>query len=154
MKKIMFDSNTFSYLINECSNLKTFFIRCAEKYHFYITAIQVEELANIGDEKRNIRIAHLLCLYRMRATLVNTRGIYGRTRYGYCNYADKTDNTYKNLLNENKSNINDALIGETAKRENCTLVTDDTRFIAKLNTNGISTMTFKEFYDSVEQECE
>lgn len=46
---------------------------------------------------------------------------------------------------ESRSNVKDAMIGEAAKREGCTLVTDDTKFISKLHKVGIPTMTFDEF---------
>ena len=69
-------------------------------------------------------------------------------------YSNETENTYKNLLNQNRSNIDDALIGDAAKRENCTLITDDTRFINKLNANGISTMKFSDFLNSITQEVD
>ena len=151
MKNIMFDGNAFSNIITKGINTTNFFDKCAEKYNFYVTAIQVEELANMPDEKKNLRVAHLLCLCKMRARLVNTRAIWGKTRYGCCCYSDGKDPTYKRLLNENNSNINDALIGDTAKKENCILVTDDKRFITKLKSCDIQTMTFDEFYGSLEE---
>jgi rRNA-processing protein FCF1 len=41
------------------------------------------------------------------------------------------------------------MIGEAANREGCTLVTDDLKFISKLNKLNIPTMTFDEFKESV-----
>ena len=46
---------------------------------------------------------------------------------------------YNFLLNENKSNVNDALIGDAAKREECVLITDDKKFGIKLGKLNIET---------------
>ena len=100
MKNIMFDGNAFSSLITKGISTMGFFDKCAEKYNFYITAIQVEELANMPDKKKNSRVTHLLCLCKMRARLVNTRAVLGKTRYGCCYYSDGKDPTYKRLLNK------------------------------------------------------
>ena len=59
--------------------------------------------------------------------------------------ADENDTTCESLLFESRSNVKDAMIGEAAKREGCTLVTDDTKLISKLHKVGISTITFDEF---------
>lgn len=152
MKKIMFDSNALTNLLNSQKNLREFFESCSNRYEFYITAMQVEELAQIPDNKKNERITNLLCLCQMRAKLVNTIGVYGKTRYGLCCYASKTENTYQNLLNENHSNINDALIGDAAEREGCILITDDRRFITKLKNNNIPTMKFGDLINEVYSE--
>ena len=68
---------------------------------------------------------------------------------GFSVFADAKDTTYAELLFENRSNVKDAMIGEAAKREGCVLVSDDGKFIKKLNKVGIPTMTFAEFIQSV-----
>ena len=152
MERIMFDANAFSYLIEQ--NKLNLLGEATDKYEYYITEIQVRELAEIPDNKKDSRIAHALCLCKMRAKFVNVRGVYGVTHYGCCSYSNENDNIYKNLLNKSRSNIDDALIGDAAKRENCTLITDDTRFINKLNANGVSTMKFSDFLNHILQEIE
>ncbi len=145
----MFDSNAFINLIDSQIDQNDFYDKCNKKYEFYVSAVQVEELAQIGDEKKDKRIANMLCLCQMRAKLVHPIAVLGHSRFGYCVFADENDKTYENLLNENCSNVNDAMIGEVAKREGCILITDDTRFIKKLKNEGIPTMTFREFKESV-----
>ena len=71
--------------------------------------------------------------------------VLGYGRLGLSVFADENDTIYEDLLFESRNNIKDAMIGEAAKRESCTLVTDDTKFIAKLHKAGIPTMTFEEF---------
>ena len=121
------------------------FSKCEDKYEFYVTALQIEELSEIPDSKKETRIQHMLCLCKMRAKMVPNILVLGYGRLGLSVFADENDTIYEDLLFESRNNIKDAMIGEAAKRESCTLVTDDTKFIAKLHKAGIPTMTFEEF---------
>ena len=145
MEKIMFDSNAFSSLLSSHIDWTNFFSKCEDKYEFYVTALQIEELSEIPDSKKETRIQHMLCLCQMRAKMVPNILVLGYGRLGLSIFADENDTTYENLLFESRSNVKDAMIGEAAKREGCTLVTDDTKFISKLHKAGISTITFDEF---------
>lgn len=71
--------------------------------------------------------------------------VLGYGRLGLSVFADENDTTYEDLLFESRSDVKDAMIGEAAKREGCTLVTDDAKFISKLHKVGLPTMTFGEF---------
>ena len=147
MTKIMFDSNAFSRLIDSHLYQRYFFAKCTEKYEFYVSSIQVEELAQIGDNKKERRIQHMLCLCQMRAKLVDTLAVLGYARVGLCVVGGDADSTYHRLLTATKGNVKDAMIGEVAQREGCILITDDTRFASKLKAESIPTMTFQEFCD-------
>ena len=149
MDKIMFDSNAFSSLLNSDLDWTNFFSKCEGKYEFYATAIQIEELTEIPDSKKELRIRHMLCLCQMRAKMVPNILVLGYGRLGFSILADEKDTTYEDLLFESRRNIKDAMIGEAAKREDCILVTDDAKFILKLNKAGIPTMTFEAFKNSV-----
>ena len=91
----------------------------------------------------------MLCLCKMKAKMVPNIFVLGYGRFGFSVLAGENDTTYEDLLFESRSNVKDAMIGEAAKREGCILVTDDSRFITKLNKASIPTMTFDEFKDSV-----
>ena len=149
MKKIMFDSNAFSSFINSELDWTSFFCQCEGKYEFYVTAIQIEELTEIHDSKKESRIRHMLCLCQMRAKMVPNIFVVGYSRLGLSILADENDTTYEDLLFESRSNVKDAMIGEAAKREGCILVTNDTKFICKLHNVGIPTMTFEEFAKNI-----
>lgn len=149
MIKIMFDSNAFSRLIDSHLDQCDFFAKCTGKYEFYVSFIQVEELAQIGDHKKERRIQHMLCLCLMRAKLVDTLAVLGYSRVGLCVVGDETEPTYHRLLTATQGNVKDAMIGEVAQREGCVLITDDIRFANKLKAESIPTMTFQEFSDSV-----
>ena len=148
MCKFMFDSNAFSNLLASHADWTSFFITHKDKFEFLITSIQIEELAKISDEDLENRIRHLLCLCCMNVKLVPTNAVVGSARLGMC-ILDNRQEVYKQLLNENRSNINDAMIGDAAHRENCTLITDDKKFIKKLKAVKIPTMTFREFCENI-----
>ena len=149
MEKFMFDSNAFSSLLDSGFDWINFFTKCEGKYEFYVTALQIEELSDIPDSKKETRIRHLLCLCQMRAKMVPNIFVLGYGRLGLSVFANENDTTYEDLLFESRSNIKDAMIGEAAKRERCTLVTDDAKFISKLHKVGIPTMTFDVFSKKV-----
>ena len=149
MQKVMFDCNSFSKLL-ELNDWQTFLSKAREKYELCVASIQVEELAQIPDSKMECRIRHILCLCEMKATVVPTSVVMGYGRLGFCAFTDENDTTYEDLLNENRSNVHDAMIGDAAKRERCLLITNDGRFIKKLRRNGIGTMSFEEFRNTIE----
>lgn len=149
MQKVMFDCNTFTELL-KMNDWQAFVSKAREKYEFCVTSIQVEELAQIRDKDMEKRIQHILCLCEVKATIVETSCVLGEARLGFCEFANENDTTYEDLLNENRKNVHDAMIGDAAKREGCLLITDDGRFINKLHRNSIDTMSFEEFRSTVE----
>lgn len=144
----MFDTNAFSSLLASHVDWSSFFSIHKSEFEFLITAVQVEELAKIPDKEIENRIRHLLCLCCMNVKLVPTIGVIGKSRLGLCILGDDRD-MYTKLLNANRSNVCDAMIGDAAYREDCTLITDDRKFINKLNAVCIPTMTFQEFCENI-----
>ncbi len=145
MQRIMFDTNAFTALINSSIDWLAFFKNPKNEIEFVITSIQVEELAKISDVEK--RIQHFLCLCSMNARLIFPVGVFGYTRFELSIFGGEEDSIYDSLLNKGKSNVCDAIIGATAYREKCILITDDKRFRRELISNGISTKTFEEFCD-------
>ncbi|MBE6972601.1 MAG: PIN domain-containing protein [Ruminococcaceae bacterium] len=144
--KIMFDTNAFDHLLDKGGNYREFFTRTSQRFQYYVTATQIEEIAQIGDKKQEGRIQKTLCLVAMKPEIVNTDIVLGSGRLGFIQFADESDTTYEDLLTDAKTNVNDAMIGAAAKREGCTVVTDDGPFSKKLKAQSIPTMTLDEFY--------
>ena len=144
--RIMFDSNAFDKMISAGIDLD----RIAEstKHEYFITSIQIEELASIPDEKKEQRILNLLAMCKINARLLLTPTVVDHARIGFCVFANEND-AYNDLLKCTKSNVNDAMIGSTAKRENCTVVTDDDDFSKRLAKLAIPRMTYEEFIQSL-----
>lgn len=140
-QKIMFDTNSFGCLFDNIDKYE----ENNDKYEFYITPVQIEEIAQIKDKDLEKRINNFMELAKIRPILVPAIAALDHCRVGLCVLGDSDKSTYELLLNETKSNVNDALIGDAAKRENCTLITDDVKFIRKLKKLNINTLTLKEF---------
>mgnify|MGYP000925810503 CR=1 FL=1 len=146
MKKIMFDSNVFDKLPNIINKIKD---SSEKQYEYYITTIQVEELCEIPDSKKNIRVNNILMLADLRAKLVpiSVFILNGRARLGYARLGN--GEIYKKILNENKSNIDDAIIADTCVFEGCTLVTEDKDLYSRMSRNGFEVIYFTDFMNSI-----
>ena len=140
-ERIMFDSNSFDKMHTSGELVK---IAASERYEYYITSIQIEEIGNMPDEKKEKRKENLLALCCLRAHLVPIPAVVDYARVGLC-LPVGDDDVFSDLLTETGSNTRDAMIGSAAKREGCTVVTDDLRYSKKLKQNGIPTMTYQEF---------
>lgn len=98
---------------------------------FAATHIQIDEINKTKDTERRARL--FLMFSKMIDDIVPTESIvFGTTRFDEGKFGDgetflKTKNLLdsKNLNKNGKSNINDALITEVAKKNNYTLITAD-----------------------------
>lgn len=141
MKRIMFDTNVFDRL----SDFIELIHNSTMQYEYYITTIQIDELCEIPDDKIDIRKNNFLMLVDLRAHLVplSVFILNGRARLGYTRLGEGT--VYKEILNKNKSNIEDAAIADTAVYEGCTLITNDDDLYRKMERNGYHVMKFEDF---------
>jgi rRNA-processing protein FCF1 len=144
-ERIMFDSNSFDKMRTSGELGR---IAASEKFEYYITSVQIEEIGNMPDKKKEERKDNLLALCSLRAHLVPIPAIVGYARSGLC-LPVGDDDVLSDLLTVTRSNTRDAMIGSAAKRERCTVVTDDVRYSKKLKQNGIPTMTYQEFVQKV-----
>ena len=144
--RIMFDTNAFDKMCSSNGDVEK--IIASDQYEYFITSVQIEEIGNIPDTNKEQRIQDLLMLCQIRAQLLFTPAAVDSGRVGYCVVGGEED-VYSELLNETRSNKNDAVIGSTAKREQCTVVTDDKDFKKRLKKNGIPILSYDEFIRSL-----
>ena len=144
--RIMFDTNAFDKMCSSNDDVEK--IIASDQYEYFITSVQIEEIGNIPDIKKEHRIQDLLVLCQIRAQLLFTPAVVGNARLGYCVAAGE-DDVYSDLLKETRSNMNDAMIGSAAKIEQCTVVTDDDDFKKRLIKHGIPVLTYDEFIQSL-----
>ena len=142
--KIMFDSNVFDKLPFFISKIK----ESNSDFSYYITSIQVEELCEIPDSKKEIRKTNILMLADLRAKLIPTTiTVLGISRFGYTCLGE--GKVYNLILNKNHSNVKDAIIADTSVGEDCTLVTEDTDFYNKMKSNGYKVLKFNDFLQMI-----
>lgn len=140
MKKIMFDTNVFDKLPEFIELIRD----SATQYEYYITTIQIDELCDIPDHKIDIRKRNFLMLADLRARLVPLSVfILGYARLGYARLGE--GEVFNKILNSNRSNIEDAVIADTAVYEGCTLITNDDDLYERMKKNGYDVMKFDDF---------
>ena len=137
----MFDSNAFDkMLLSDIDKI----IACT-KHEFFVTSIQLDEIRRIPDSKQEIRNKNLEKLSKINPDILCTIAVLGMAKLGLCVLGK--GKIYDELLVENGSNVPDAMIGDAAKRENCTVVTNDKRFRNKLLQNEVNVVTYEEFLE-------
>jgi rRNA-processing protein FCF1 len=140
MDKILLDNNGIDFILEN----EELFIKATKKYNFYVCTNVVEELAKIPDTKKEKRIRLFITLCKFGATFINDScHVLGVGRLGMSNLGEGT--VYYEILNENNSNVRDAIIADTAVTNNCILLTDDTRLNKKMKNLNYRVMKFKEF---------
>ena len=141
MKKIMFDSNIFNKLPSFIKKIK----ESKKEYSYYISTIQIQELAKIKDNKEKQRISNIIMLADLRAHLVPTSvSVLGEARLGYTRLGDGS--VYHKILNDSKN-----IIADTAVKEGCILITEDIKFQKKMKRHQYDVMSFDEFISSLEK---
>ena len=137
--KILLDNNAVDKL---AQNLDL--IKFHPEIEFYICKEAVEEVSNNKTYNPTYNVIALLKVgvsYLPNAVFILGHSLLdGQSTFSNALSAD----VYKNVLNENGSNIADAIIAATAVANNCVLLTDDKRLITKMQLNGYPVMTFKD----------
>ena len=138
-KKIMFDTNAFDKVQENNSEIR----KKTDKYDYYITAIQIQEILAIPENKKDIRDQNLFNIIELRPTLVPTPFTWDY--FDFSQFSFSVEPAYWKVLKDAKSNRNDALIAATAIQEGCILVTNDTELLRKMKMLDKSAITFDTF---------
>ena len=140
--KILIDNNTVDFILEN----EQLFIKANKKYKFFVCTSVVEELAKIPDTKKDRRIRLFISFSKFGATFINDSCFaLGYSRFGVSNLGECK--VYKEILNESKNNIRDAIIADTAVTNDCILLTNDTDFYNKMKNLNYRVMNFKEFME-------
>ena len=140
--RIMFDTNAFDKMLSSTNDLER--IVASDKNEYFVTSIQIEEISSIPDSRKEQRTKVLLALCKIRAHMLYVPAVLDHARLDWCVLSDESD-IYHDLLKTTGSNVNDAMIGSTAKREQCAVVTDDNDFAKRLQKHNTLTMTYDSF---------
>lgn len=135
--KLIFDSNVFDDLTSGKLELESI-----EKNHeIYITHIQVDEINECSDKEKRARLFNSITEIRPEKTPTESF-IIGTSRIGSAKIGD--GNLIEELRMGNHKITNDALIGETAIKNNLTLITNDKKFKNKVVELGGIAITVDE----------
>lgn len=151
MTKIMFDTNAFDKILDGTISIDLIKKSLSLCYEYHITPIQVEELSNIPDSKKDKRAIILLFLSDIAPRLIPTESaVYDVSRFNFAKMGDGI--LYEKLLNKSRNNIKDALIGETAIKNDIILITEDDDFKSKIKKLGGTALKVNEFKDMINDE--
>ena len=74
---------------------------------------------------------------------------YSRLDGEACFGSEEVGEVYKNILNQNKSNIVDAVIATTAVANDCIFLTEDKKLYNKMKNFGYKVMNFAELQETI-----
>lgn len=144
--KIILDSNIFDDIIS--GNLKID-DSVKTKAEFYITHLQVDEINKCPDEEKRAKL--FLFMGKASPVIIPTSSfVLGRSRLGEARLGDGI--IFEELKKGNIKHTEDALIGETAIKENLILVTQDKTLKNKVNSQGGKAIDLTEFKRLLEDE--
>ena len=136
--KLIFDSNVFDDLITGKCDLE---IVEDKSQDIFITHIQVDEINEFSDKDKRARLFNSMT--EVRPEKIPTESfIIGTSRIESAKIGD--GNLLEELRMGNYKKTNDALIGETAIKNELTLITNDKRFRNKVIELGGKALTVDE----------
>lgn len=141
--KLILDSNAFDDLVTGKISLSEFDLNKSE---IFITHIQVDELNECDDKEKRAKLFNFLT--EIRPKKIPTESfVIGLSRIGSAKIGD--GNLIEKLRDGNLKHTNDALIGETAIKQNLVLITNDKRFKNKVIKLGGNAMNIDEYKKNV-----
>lgn len=141
--KILFDTNIYNEIVDGAINLQEL-KKSLDSFEYYITHIQIDELNKCSDEDKRARLTLTLFNATFRATVIETESsIVGTSRLGFARLGD--DKLIEKLRIGNHNHTEDALIGETAIKNDILLVTNDETLRKRVHSNGGRAVSLGEF---------
>lgn len=137
--KLIFDSNVFDEFISGVLDIN--FIK-EKKWEVYITHIQIDEINNCGNSERRALLFNFMLEIRPFKSPTESF-IIGTSRIGSAKLSGN-DDIFEKLKAENPKHINDALIGETAIKNDLILITNDLKLKKKVIELGGNSLTVDE----------
>lgn len=137
--KLILDSNVFDNLLSGKISLNDLDINNNE---IFITHIQVDEINECTDKFKRASLFNLLTEIRPEKIPTETFAL-GLSKFGNAKLGDAI--LFQKLRNSNLNHSKDALIGETAIKQNLILITNDKRLKNKVNELGGTAMNIEEY---------
>gem|GEM_PF-1661039 len=144
--KIIFDSNIYDEIATGNLNINTI---DEEKFEFHITHVQLDEIHECSDKEKRVKLS--LVSTELRPKLISTESIaFDVSRFDLAKFGD--GKMLNNLKKGNKRHTKDALIGETAIKNDLLLVTNDRMMKKRVNENGGKVMDLEEFKEMLKND--
>ncbi|MDN3581367.1 type II toxin-antitoxin system VapC family toxin [Mucilaginibacter flavus] len=141
--QVMFDSNIFDGLVSGKISTDLF---NSENVRIYLTHIQIDEINNCKDVEKRAKL--FLFMIELNPKKIATESfIIGTSRLGSAKLSD--GNIIETLRGGNLKHTNDALIGETAIKNNLILITNDLTFRKRVENLGGRVMSLEQLKNSI-----
>lgn len=141
--KLIFDSNIYDLIANGSLSINLISGK-KEGFEFYITHVQTDEINKCSDEDKRARL--FLFITKLSPIVIPTESfILDKSRLGEARLGDAK--ILEQIRKENLKHTGDALIGETAIKNNLILITEDIRLknkVISLHGKAINLEEFKE----------
>jgi len=140
--KFMFDTNVFDTILDGKIDVTIF----PDNYEIFVTHIQRDEIEAINKPEKKGRKEKLLEYFKKlkQNNIPTESAVYGVSKYGGAKYTSD-NNLIEELRKGNLQHTKDALIGETAIKNNFILVTNDSKFLKRVCSLGGKAVTFDHF---------
>jgi len=143
--KVIFDSNIYDLIADGFLDINSLLGK-KEEFEFYITHIQIDEINKCSDEEKRARL--FLFKSKLSPIVIPTESVIcGISRYGEAKYGG--GQIIKEIIKGNLKHTKDALVGETAIKNNFLLVTEDNQLKNKVNSFNGRAVSLEEFKESL-----
>lgn len=133
-EKYIFDSNVFDDLVSGKLDIDRIVkYKSKNNVEFFITHIQVDEINECIDKDKRAKL--FLLMGTLRPIIIPTSSsVAGKSRVGYARLGD--GEILEELRQGNIKHTEDALIGETAIKDNLILITNDQTLYKRISDAG------------------
>lgn len=141
--KFMFDTNIFDSVLDEKVDINKF----PNNYEFFVTHIQKDEIEAIDKPEKQDKKKKLLGLFKElnQEKMSTESAVWGVSKWGESKWTSE-NNLIEELRKGNLKHTEDALIGETAIKNNLILVTNNTNdLLRRVKALGGKAITFEQF---------
>ena len=138
-RNIMFDTNIFNEILDGRINIDDLE---SEENDYLVTHVQMDELKKCPDEERRKELLRIFSQINQKEISTES-GVFDTSRFNKAKFGE--GELLEEIRKGNIKHTEDALIGETAIKNGCILVTNDKRLLNKVNELGGAALDFDAF---------
>ena len=143
--RLIFDNDILNKIVE--GELDTQKIINSNRFEFYSTHIQTDQLSACKDEEKRKKLVLLFAILKPDITPTETF-VMDYSRIGFAKLVESQD--FEKLRQENYNHTEDALIGEVAIKNKLLLITNDKTLRSRVNSNGGRAINLEEFKEVLE----
>jgi rRNA-processing protein FCF1 len=144
--KIILDTDVLNKLADNFPS-HDWFDKIKQRYEVMTTHIQIDQLNNCEEKEKRGKLS--LVHSKLSPLVIPTEsGVFGLSRFGEFKFSDDKS-TFQDIQKGNLKHNPDALIGETAIKQNLLLITNDVKLKKKVNGSGGKAINLEDFNNTL-----